>query len=685
MENKGKNKVRKKSIRTRLLTIPVALVIISIIGIVISVGIRTDSSMKTQMREETEFLLTNVVERLADNSNSIETINNSIENEIRHIANSIKSLEGEIDNETLASISKDFETNQINYWNQEGVVAYSSLPEYIGFDPKNQEEHSMTKFINGDNTELMEDIRHDSVGDTFIKYGAIKNPDGTIIQIGLNADYINNLTKQFEYQTIIDDLMANEEVVYAGFLDNNYIYQANSGEDFIGTDMSDDQDVVKTITEGEPITGERVSSGETGEIQVLDTIYPVIIEGETLGALKIGFTLDYVNTAIKNSIISVVAIGLIVIAILSFTLYKTSNMIINILNSFKADSELMAEGDFSMDVPEEMMALETEFGEIARANMAMKVSIRNILSSITNSSEVVAAHSEELTATTQESERAADELSIVIQEIAEASTSQAGDVDFGFNAVQELDRVMNINNDNIEKLNISTEEVTVLKDEGLEHIRDLVSNTEITRRSVREIGDIIDNTNTSAENIVNAIHMIKSISDQTNLLALNASIEAARAGEAGRGFAVVAEEIRKLAEESSSFTQEIEVIVEDLTSKTLMAVETMDNVEETFNLQGESVELTDGKFQGISESLEKIYEAIEEVNNSSGSMDEQKENLSNLIENLAAVAEENAAGTEEAAASVEEQNAVMAQITHASGELATIAEELNEEVHLFKI
>ena len=101
--------------------------------------------------------------------------------------------------------------------------------------------------------------------------------------------------------------------------------------------------------------------------------------------------------------------------------------------------------------------------------------------------------------------------------------------------------------------------------------------------SAGSTAQIVDKLGKSAQEIGKVVDMIKGIAAQTNLLALNATIEAASAGEAGKGFAVVANEVKELAKQTASATEEIRAQVEGMQSNTQSAVKAIDEIVEIIN------------------------------------------------------------------------------------------------------
>jgi methyl-accepting chemotaxis protein len=158
---------------------------------------------------------------------------------------------------------------------------------------------------------------------------------------------------------------------------------------------------------------------------------------------------------------------------------------------------------------------------------------------------------------------------------------------------------------------------------------------EITERS-SEAAKSIEELVSQSEAIGRAASLIREISSQTNLLALNAAIEAARAGDNGKGFAVVAAEVRRLAEQSSAATQEIEAMIAAVQGQAKSALNKT-RAEQAYIAEGVALtETTRKSFTLIRDSVSTVDSMMEQI---AGAANRQTVTSEELNLNLHEIAE----------------------------------------------
>lgn len=380
--------------------------------------------------------------------------------------------------------------------------------------------------------------------------------------------------------------------------------------------------------------------------------------------------------------LSLILIVLSILIGVGIALYMSRIIAKPIIKIADAAKEI-ADGNLSIDII--TVKNNDEIGDLANSFNTMTDGLRNVIKNVLDASQQVAASSQELSASSEETTSASEEIANTINELAIGASKQAEDATETSVVVNQIAASIQNVAENASRVSVTSENVLDEANSGLQEAKKAVEKIERIKQVTEESSDVVKVLGNESIKIGEIVEVIKGISDQTNLLALNAAIEAARAGEEGRGFAVVAEEVRKLAEQSSTSALEIAELINRIQNETEKVVDVMDittkEVEEGVIAVNET-----GKYFGmIYNDINEITNEVQQVSVAVQQIASGTQSVNAAMESIASIAEENAASSEEVSAASEEQSAAMVQVADSAQELAKLAEELQLNVSTFRL
>ena len=179
-------------------------------------------------------------------------------------------------------------------------------------------------------------------------------------------------------------------------------------------------------------------------------------------------------------------------------------------------------------------------------------------------------------------------------------------------------------------------------------MKELTNTVSSAIDEVQDMEKAAETLKTKSDEVRGVVDVIVNISSQTNLLALNASIEAARAGEAGRGFAVVADEIRNLSEQTKTETDNIAVILNELSRDANLVTAKVEQNVELSNEESRLVKSTEEQFSIIRDKADVLSDNIHLVETKMSELMNANELIVDSINILSSGSEEISASISEA-------------------------------------